>query len=1399
MSHWGVRSLGVSRSRPLKLVWASGIALLGVVCLLGLIGGPGVAATGAAHAISGDRVARPGAGGLARGIHAPAGAVRGGALSRLQGDTYVSAGTGSDVTGTGSIAAPFATIGRAISETDAGGTVHVARGTYTENLILEKALNLLGGYDAANWLTRSLEAYATTVDGRELGSVLSVDVQDGNGVTVEGFTFVNGRSDEGGGVRLASGVPVCLRSNWVVGNTAEEKGGGIYVDAASETVTLDGNTIFSNTAGNAGGGIHIVDGAVMAQNDVIANNRESESSGKGVYLAGGSLVARHWTLASNGTFGIWTRAGSARLTNTIVSSHTIGFDGGAIAADHSVFFNTPIPCNNGASCTHPVTGDPRFVEPANGNYHIGPGSAAFDAGVPAGVSTDVDGEPRPLCSGYDAGADELMPSRPVAAFASCGPDWLGEYTAFVNTTLVTGCADYVWHFGDDQTSHDVSPSHRYGAPGSYSVTLTATNFAGSSVATGTVVIYSPATGVAIDGPSTGRINTGHVFTATVEPITATRHITYVWQATGQAAAVHADRDISDSLAFTWDLAGPKIVTVTATNGGGTLSTSLPITLVAAGVPFSDGFESGGLSWPWNVGTTGEGRVAVTRTYGAHSGSYCAILDSRDGVSSTAGLVLNVDLSGQNGVLLDFWWRSFGDQSQAGDGVFIRDGGEAGWSKVFTFAAGYPPDGDYHHAVIHLDAEAAARDLSFGAGFQIMFQFEKNRSIPYDGYAVDAVRVTHIPVEGVDIDGPEVVNVGVPHSLTATVSPPTATLPISYTWWPAPTAGQGGRVATFTWPVTGPQTIRVTAENVGGSFTDTCAIHVVVPVGAVDIDGAETGTVDDSYAFTARVSPCTATLPITYRWQATGQDDVSTSTRALSHTVPYTWRTGGTKIITVTAGNVGGTRVFSHAISVLVPVGDVRMDGPDAVNNDTPGAFTAVVRPLSATVPITYRWQATGQADVSTRTRVLSHTMLFTWRTGGTKAVTVTAGNAGGTRVFSRTISVWVPVGDIGIEGPGIGITGTAHCFTATASPSTATLPITYRWQATGQEDVRVVTSALSCTVPFTWRMGGAKNVCVTAANAGGDSQACHKIILPPCECYIPVVMRSFWQPGQRWYAQGLGGQVVFALAGCDDGTVFAGAEDGVYRRAAGHTEWELERPTKGAVRGVAASPDCTRVYAAAIEDGILAREEGAWPVVSTEGMSQARAVALAENAVVAGGDFGVRYAPVDGGHDWSVPGACTDEPVTGLTRSDGRIYAATWGEGVWYCDQGGAGEWRAVNAGLDKLYVLSAMGAPTDGAPRFAGVLGGFYRWSGAEWMRPEPWGSSSTYCFAIDGVTAYAGQGSEGVLRSADEGVTWATLNDGWEASLPAVRALLIQADAAGRRWLYAGTSTGVWGHPLP
>jgi PKD repeat protein len=78
---------------------------------------------------------------------------------------------------------------------------------------------------------------------------------------------------------------------------------------------------------------------------------------------------------------------------------------------------------------------------------------------------------------------------PAAGFTHSAPDEWGSSTVFTNTTTVSGTVSYFWEFGDGGTSIEPHPAHVYPATGIYTVTLTATNAGGTSVASEIVVIY----------------------------------------------------------------------------------------------------------------------------------------------------------------------------------------------------------------------------------------------------------------------------------------------------------------------------------------------------------------------------------------------------------------------------------------------------------------------------------------------------------------------------------------------------------------------------------------------------------------------------------------------------------------------------------------------------------------------------------------------------------------------------------------------------------------------------------------------------------------------------------------------------------------------------------------------
>lgn len=73
----------------------------------------------------------------------------------------------------------------------------------------------------------------------------------------------------------------------------------------------------------------------------------------------------------------------------------------------------------------------------------------------------------------------IPPLAPVAEFQSNSPVDLGEPAIFTNLTSGSPPLEYWWDLGDGTTSTEENPTHLYAAPGTYDVTLVATNTLGS--------------------------------------------------------------------------------------------------------------------------------------------------------------------------------------------------------------------------------------------------------------------------------------------------------------------------------------------------------------------------------------------------------------------------------------------------------------------------------------------------------------------------------------------------------------------------------------------------------------------------------------------------------------------------------------------------------------------------------------------------------------------------------------------------------------------------------------------------------------------------------------------------------------------------------------------------------
>jgi subtilisin family serine protease len=107
-----------------------------------------------------------------------------------------------------------------------------------------------------------------------------------------------------------------------------------------------------------------------------------------------------------------------------------------------------------------------------------------------------------------------------------------------------------------------------------------------------------------------------------------------------------------------------------------------------------------------------------------------------------------------------------------------------------------------------------------------------------------------------------------------------------------------------------------------------------------------------------------------------------------------------------AGRLNANRALqlaTHSIASLT------ISGPGSIRLGQPAAFTANVGPTSAQVPLTYKWEATGQTIKTATTNSLSNKATYTWTTTGRKTVKVTVTNAVNSIVTTKTVVVVKPV------------------------------------------------------------------------------------------------------------------------------------------------------------------------------------------------------------------------------------------------------------------------------------------------------------------------------------------------------------------------------------------------------
>jgi hypothetical protein len=273
--------------------------------------------------------------------------------------------TGSDASGSGTLASPLSSIQTAINAATVGDTVSVAAGTYVENINFSGKNIAVIGADSSN----------TIIDGDSSGSVVTFENGETSEALLSGFTIQNGNAQShGGGINCASGSPMI--TNVSIINNSSNEGGGLGCHTWANP-TLINVLISGNTSNMAGGGMFFSDnaGASLINVTVIDNNSGNEQ-GDGAYCQNSDLF----------------------VMNTFWDNSSIYFSPNGESSSIEVYYSNleggldSIVTNNNGTVTWGdgnIDVDPMFVDTTNNNYNLLADSPLIDAGHPD--STDADG------------------------------------------------------------------------------------------------------------------------------------------------------------------------------------------------------------------------------------------------------------------------------------------------------------------------------------------------------------------------------------------------------------------------------------------------------------------------------------------------------------------------------------------------------------------------------------------------------------------------------------------------------------------------------------------------------------------------------------------------------------------------------------------------------------------------------------------------------------------------------------------------------------------------------------------------------------------------------------------------------------------------------------------------
>ena len=222
---------------------------------------------------------------------------------------FVDAGSsGSEATG--EPGSPFATIQDALELACPTDTIHIAAGTYSENVnITTSNLTLLGDEE---FDPMGSDQTDVVIDANNAGSGLVIDAAEAH---VVGLTFTNGNATHGGAVYATNSG-----SNSILDRCAITNNSGLdLVTSHAQNLQFDQCVVTSNSGRNT-----IVPWKTASFNRCRIQNNNTPDNSNAILAAGDNTQIVNCLIGPNGSKGVYAYGATLLIEHTTITGHTRG-------------------------------------------------------------------------------------------------------------------------------------------------------------------------------------------------------------------------------------------------------------------------------------------------------------------------------------------------------------------------------------------------------------------------------------------------------------------------------------------------------------------------------------------------------------------------------------------------------------------------------------------------------------------------------------------------------------------------------------------------------------------------------------------------------------------------------------------------------------------------------------------------------------------------------------------------------------------------------------------------------------------------------------------------------------------------------------------------------------------